>query len=404
MLLRLFSRLPYFAIAYFLINRYNILRSASSITFFTVTAPTKITPGQPLTSLQKSGLEWVARLHGGRDVVLAIDLTESVGLNDEGRNRLRQIVQDSLRPGDSVYVVPFATEVSFPLQAIAFNGKKEDVDRILQVVPLERDPNLRQTDIQKAELTIYQNLAQVNQYRRQENQPIKPQSVVWITDAPLFKSSGQDWIETPAESPFRVETSPESQARRQWIQALPMRDRNLPIKTNENKEYNLTVVDIDPNVQELCTPAPGGRETCLVTPYLIKQLWLPTLISTIIFIALLATALKFYRLQKKWQLIVDFTATAKEEDQICYLGHKKRIAIGEFDSTCDDSIDTPGPEVRAYLERKGDKLYLVPTGDAPIHYNGRDITVRTLITGYRIRLNCPDSRKRDYEIVIKVKK
>jgi hypothetical protein len=44
----------------------------------------------------------VARLHGGHDVVLAIDLTESVGLNDEGRIRLRQIVEDSLRPGDPV--------------------------------------------------------------------------------------------------------------------------------------------------------------------------------------------------------------------------------------------------------------------------------------------------------------
>ncbi|MCL1466795.1 VWA domain-containing protein [Argonema galeatum] len=367
-----------------------------------MTPPRKVTPGQPLTASQKAGLELVARLHGGRDVVLAIDLTESVGLNDEGRNRLRQIVQDSLHPGDSVYVVPFATNVNPLPPAIEFNGKREDIDRILQVVPLDRDPNLRNTDIQRAELIIYQNLAQVNHDRLQENQPIKPQSVVWITDAPLFSKSGQEWIETPADSPFRVESSEESQQRREWIQALPMRDRKLAIRTNDNKEYNLTVVDIDPTVQELCTPAPGGRETCLVTPYLIKQLWLPASISVIVFIALVVAGIKYYRLQKKWQLIVDFTATAKEEDQICYLGHKKRIAIGEYDSTCDDSIDTPGPEVRAYLERKGDKLYLVPTGDAPIYYNGREITVQTLITGYRIRLNCPDSRKRDYEIVIKL--
>jgi hypothetical protein len=57
---------------------------------------TPVAPGQPLTSFQKIGLESVARLHGGRDVVLAIDLTESVGLNDEGHLRLRQIVEDSL--------------------------------------------------------------------------------------------------------------------------------------------------------------------------------------------------------------------------------------------------------------------------------------------------------------------
>ena len=112
------------------------------------------------------------------------------------------------------------------------------------------------------------------------------------------------------------------------------------------------------------------------------------------------------RFQKKWQLIVDFTATAKDEDQTCYLPHNKRIAIGEYDSTCVDSIDTPEPEIRrAYLERKGEKLYIVPTGDAPIYYNGRDINARTLITGYLIRLNCPETkRKRDYEITIKIKK
>ena len=355
--------------------------------------------------MQKTGLESVARLHGGRDVVLAIDLTESVGLNDEGRNRLRQIVEDSLRPGDSVYVVPFAAEVNFPSQAIEFHGKREDIDKILQVVPLERDSNLRNTDIQLAELNIYQNLAQINQDRLQKNQPIKPQSVVWITDAPLFSQSGEEWIETPAYSAFRVATSQESQQRQAWMQALPLRGRSLPIKTNDNKEYNLTVVDIAPTVQEFCTPAPGNRETCLVNPYLIQQLWIPSSVSAIAFIAFVIAGIKFYRLQKKWQLIVDFTATAKDEDQTCYLPHNKRIAIGEYDSTCVDSIDTPGSEIRAYLERKGEKLYIVPTGDAPIYYNGRDINARTLITGYLIRLNCPETkRKRDYEITIKIKK
>ncbi|MDP5016516.1 MAG: VWA domain-containing protein, partial [Dolichospermum sp.] len=64
---------------------------------------TKITPGQPLTDTQRNGLQLVS-LWGGskRDVVLAIDVTESVGLNDQGRIRLRQIVADSLKPGDSV--------------------------------------------------------------------------------------------------------------------------------------------------------------------------------------------------------------------------------------------------------------------------------------------------------------
>jgi hypothetical protein len=51
----------------------------------------------------------------GRDVVLAINLTESVGLNDERRLRLKQIIQDSLVPSDSVHIVPFASTAN-PLQ------------------------------------------------------------------------------------------------------------------------------------------------------------------------------------------------------------------------------------------------------------------------------------------------
>ena len=45
-----------------------------------------VTPGQPLTSSQKFGLKLVSFFPGRnkRGVVLAIDLTESVGLNDEG--------------------------------------------------------------------------------------------------------------------------------------------------------------------------------------------------------------------------------------------------------------------------------------------------------------------------------
>ena len=75
---------------------------------------TKISPGQPLTDIQKNGLQLVSLLTGGkRDVILAIDVTESVGFNDQGRIRLRQIVTDSLKIGDSVYVVPFAQNLVF---------------------------------------------------------------------------------------------------------------------------------------------------------------------------------------------------------------------------------------------------------------------------------------------------
>jgi hypothetical protein len=375
----------------------------------------KITPGQTLSSTQKFGLDLVAVFGGGRDVVLAIDLTESVGLNDEGRIRLRQIITDSLKAGDTVYVIPFAQDIvlneaksdaNLLGTPISFSSNnQENIDKILVKIPA---PDLRYygTDIQQAELTIYQGLAQINQNRLQANQNIKPQSVVWISDAPLLKPPGitsDIWIETPAGSPFRLPDSPESQQRQDWIDRLPINRRSLSIKTQNNKEYKLTVVDIAPTVQEFCTPAPGNQETCLVTPYLIKKLWLPGLISIFILIGFILAGLKVYRLRKKWELIVDFEVTAKPEDQKCSLPNNKRIAIGEYDSTCADSIDCPGEEVRAYLERKGEKLYLIPTNLAPIYYNEREITSRTLIDKSKFRLNCPH-RKRDYEIVIKLKK
>ena len=119
--------------------------------------PPRVTPGQVVTPQQKIGLELVARLHSGRDVVLAIDLTESVGLNNEGRIRLRQIIEDSLKPGDSVYVVPFASNVVllertsdlYPLgNDINFSSKsKGSIEKILQKIPLSSDSKLQHTDI-----------------------------------------------------------------------------------------------------------------------------------------------------------------------------------------------------------------------------------------------------------------
>jgi hypothetical protein len=218
-----------------------------------------VTPGQSLTPQQKIGLELITRLHKGRDVVLAIDLTESVGINSEGRIRLRQIIEDSTKPGDSVYVVPFASEVSslegtsdsHPLGIpIDFGSKsKENLEKVLQKIPASADLKLQNTDIQRAELTIYQGLAQLNQNRLQQNQPIKPQSVVWITDAPLLVSSGNEWIETPANSPFRVKDSPESREHQSWLNALPLNKRELLIKNAQSKDYKLAVVDIAPTVQ-----------------------------------------------------------------------------------------------------------------------------------------------------------
>lgn len=197
--------------------------------------------GTAPTGWQKTGLEWVARLNGGRDVVLALDLTESVGLNDEGRIRLRQIVEKSLQPGDSVYIVPFASSIN-PLnpqenpltseKTILYKNKKEDTERILQVIPFQSDKKLQNTDIQQAELFIYRDLAKLNQTRLKNNQPIQEQSVIWLTDAPLFTKEGISsdvWIETPANSPFRNINSTESQERQcwiDWVKGLPSQERS----------------------------------------------------------------------------------------------------------------------------------------------------------------------------------
>ena len=356
---------------------------------------------QVLSPWQKLGLEWIARLNGGRDVVLAVDLTESVGLNDEGRIRLRQIVENSLQKGDFVYVVPFAATVN-PLsptdnpslaKAILFQ-EKEDIDRILEAVPLQSSSTQRQTDIQLAESFVYQELAQNNQCLLADRQGIKPQSVVWLTDAPLLTDPGvtsEVWIETPADSPFRSEDSLESQQRQAWLDALPLQKRSQTIDN-----YQLTVVDLPPTVQEFCTPAPGGKETCLVTSYIVGQLWLPALISLLILAVSTVSGtwvIKYLMsLKKTWQLKV---ISQEEEEQVRFLRNQQSLTIG-------DDIECPGAEVRGFLKREGNNLYLDPSSqELPIYYQGREITKRQQLQGNYIRLNCP-YQSRDFELVIQV--
>lgn len=329
-----------------------------------------VVPGQPLNFWQKAGLKLDATLYGGRDVILAIDLTDSVGLNDEGRIRLGQIIKDTLRSGDRVYIVPFANKVN-PLSpkldslsslfAVEYKGKSEDIQKILQTVPLQSSATLRQTDIQNAELFVYRGLAQINQCRLTENQAVKPQSIVWLTDAPLFTEAGINsdrWKETPADSPFRLKDSSESKQRQGWLQALPYKARTQEIRTQNNKPYQLTVVDLPATVQEFCTPAPGGKETCLVTPYLVKQLWFPILLLTLIILGGAFWVKYLISINKKWKLKITFESDDSREEQICYLKNREQISIG------DDSINSiycPGLEARAYLKRERNKVYLQPT-------------------------------------------
>lgn len=362
----------------------------------------KVVPShQPLSDWQKVGLKLTSS-HQGRDVVLAIDLTGSVRLNDEGRLRLKQIIQDSLQPGDSVYVVPFASTVN-PLQpdvdclapgaAIPFRGESADIERILNTLPLKSSDALQNTDIQMAEATIYKGLAQLNQCRLVANQGIKSQSVVWLTDAPLSTKPGigsNIWVETPATSPFRQQNSVESQQRQAWLDILP-----LQLRSQKIGNYNLSVVDLAPTVQEFCTPAPGGEETCLVNNYLFQQLWLPVLLSSLGILTALVGGIWWFRhwrsLQQAWKLRI---VGEDEEAQICYLRHRQKLGIGS-------DIECRSPDLRGYLRREGNKLWLEPSSELPIYHQNNQVTQRQLLTGRCIRLHYP-YHARDVELTITI--
>jgi hypothetical protein len=363
----------------------------------------KVVPShQLLSDWQKTGLKLTSSQQG-RDVVLAIDLTGSVRLNDEGRLRLKQIIQDSLHPGDSVYVVPFASTVN-PLQpqvdclstgaAIPFQGKPADIGRILQTLPLKSSDALQNTDIQIAEATIYKSLAQLNQCRLTANKNIRSQSVVWLTDAPLLTKPGitsNIWVETPANSPYRQQNSSESKERQEWLDALPLQMRSQKIDN-----YNLSVIDISPTVQEFCTPAPGGSETCLINGYLFQQLWLPVLVSSLGILTTLAGGIWWFRywrsLQQSWTLTI--LDEGDSEQQICYLRNRERLEIGS-------DIECQGSDIRGYLRREGNKLFLEPSSELPISYQNREVTQRQILTGKCIRLNY-SHQSRDWEIIITI--
>ena len=371
---------------------------------------TTIAPGKALSQAQKLSLNLVSRIYGGRDVVFAIDLTESVGLNAEGRLRLTQIIKDSLQSGDTVYVVPFASDVN-PLQpdvnplqpqhGIKFRGKPEDIESILSILPFESKVDLSNTDIQNAELFTYRELARLNQCRLGENTALKPQSVIWLTDAPLLTQPGIDsatWIETPADSPFRRSDSAASQKRQSWLNTLPIQQRSQTITTDNNRTYKLSVTDIAPTVQEFCTPAPGGKETCLVTPYIGKLLLFPILIGIIVLGIGGFWAGYVISLNKRWKIKITFESDDDREPQTCYLKHKQKITIGNNSL---NAIPCLGEDIRGYLIRKGKKLYLKPTKNLPLIYRDRELNKEIEIIGDRFTINCPFDGK-DFDIAIKV--
>ncbi|MDJ0600933.1 MAG: VWA domain-containing protein [Crocosphaera sp.] len=363
-----------------------------------------ITPSkQPLNFWQQTGLNLISRLHGGRDLIFAIDLTDSVGLNAEGRLRLRQIIEDSLQRGDTVYVVPFATNVLPNQPAIKYTGKETEIKKILETIPLKANLNYRNADIQLAELNIYKKLAQLNQCSLHQKEPLHRQAVVWVTDAPLFTEPGitrDIWIETPWDSPFRNANSQRSQERKAWLETLPLQKRAKTIFNDKNEPYELTVVDIPPTLQEFCTPVPGGQETCLVTPYLIQQLWLPTSLLGLGIVGISILLKTWLSWQQKWKLKVDFYPNSLDEEKTLILGNNRRIYLGEDEP---NTIQMPDSETRGYLERKGNRLFLVPLKDAsPIFLRGQEINQRIQLAGEKIILNVLDQRRRNQEVEVSI--
>jgi hypothetical protein len=301
-------------------------------------------PGnRSLSPLQNAALSWIARW-GGRDVVLAIDLTESVGLNDPGRLHLRQIVEKSLVKGDTLYIIPFATTTQKP---VSFDYKGvNDIPQILQAIP--QNPGSEQgTDIQCAELYVYRYLAQQNQNRLQAQSPIKAQSVIWLTDAPLNLPQGaaNQWVEVPA-SPCGLKDSPIATERTQWMKALPMTQKSI-----QPGNFQLTVVDISPTVQEFCTPKPGGGEVCLVNSYLWGQLWWQILLGSFLGLTVLGGScwglIHWLRQFIPWKITVQIN----DQDYTFALKHGQKIGLGGSVPGTFYYVDLPGSEAVGYLER-----------------------------------------------------
>jgi hypothetical protein len=364
-----------------------------------------VSPGEALTDWQKLGLDWVA-FWQGRDVILAIDLTGSVNFNDEGRTRLGQIIRDSLKTNDLVYVVPFADGVKPIAEPILIRGK-EDIENVLKAIPWQSSNQAKNTDIQGAEWYVYPKLARLNQCRLTANQAIKPQSVVWITDAPLSTAAGitsKEWIETPKNSPFRTANSPESLERQEWINALPINLRSQDITASNGKQYQLSVADIAPTVQEFCTPAPGGEKTCLINSYLLSQLWFSATVIILMGIGGIVVGIfgirHWLRLNTAWTIKVP-SYQNEDETQKYTLKTSQRITIGG--EGVRNTISVPGEEVRGYLERRGNQLYLKPTRQASIFYRGNQLTQEVKIDQNSLTLTCADNNQ-DFDLQIQITK
>jgi hypothetical protein len=357
---------------------------------------------EKLSPEQKFGLEILSKFvpNQGREIFIAIDRTQSVRIEVQGRTRITQLIRDALQVGDHIYIVDFATDINdaeLSKQPIVIRSN-EDKIKLLSNLSFEADPNLRNTDIQNAEGKIYRRLAELNQERLIAKQPIYRQSVIWMTDAPLFSkspSTEQDWIETPPNSPFRDANSEQSKDRSAWLQGIDL--LNKPERSHQIKDnYKLSVVDIAPTVQEVCTYAPNGQSNCLVTPYLVNQLWLPALIfgvgSITVLIGLILSGLHIYASRKEWKISIN--------DDHQNVRMKNRYNLGEYPFDCGDS------EIRGCLVRRSKELWLEPikSDRLQVFLNQREITKREKIFKDYFTLTLNGENAIQKEFIVKITK
>jgi hypothetical protein len=354
---------------------------------------------EKLSPEQKFGLEIVSKFlpNQGRHIFIAIDRTQSVKIEDEGSTLIKQIIREDLQVGDRIYIVDFATDIDdaeLAKEPIVIRSN-DDKTKLSNNLNFKADPNLRNTDIQNAEWKIYRRLAELNQERLITKQPIYSQSVIWTTDAPLFTKSPADWTETPTNSPFRDANSQQSKDRNDWLQSLDL--LNKPERSRQIQDnYRLTTVDIAPTVQEICTYAPGGPTNCLVTPYLVNQLWLPALIfgvgSIAVLIGLILSGLHIYASRKEWKISIN--------NDLKNVRMKNRYNLGEYPFDCGDS------EIRGCLVRRGKELWLEPikSDRFQIFFNGKKIIKREKILKDYFSLTLNRENTTSNEFVVKITK
>ena len=215
-----------------------------------------------------------------------------------------------------------------------------------------------------------------------------------MTDAPINTAPGIPsslWVETPADSPFRKANSPESIERKQWLDSL-----NPVLYQRPIKNYTLTVADIQPTVQEFCTPTPGGKESCLVTPYLIHELALPLVLLILLGLTGIVSLVWGWKRQRSLQNKWSVTETVEGEERLLfYLANHKR-----------KNIESQRGQIIAYLERKGNQVFLEKSNDVEeLDVNGGNVTDTKpiKITSDHIRLTYRE-KGRNSEVIIKIEK